>query len=63
MNKTNYPTLTDSDLVKLQDIYNIVYFIKPKGIRTLSILQIHTHNYKSYLMKTYKIKELGTYKT
>ena len=34
-NKINYRTLTDPEIVKLQDIYDIVYFINPDGIRTL----------------------------
>ena len=31
--KINYRTLTDLEVVKLHDIYEIVYFINPEGIR------------------------------
>ena len=33
--KINYRTLIDTDIVRLQDLYNIIYFINPDGIRTL----------------------------
>ena len=34
-NKINYQTLTGLEIVKLQDLYDIVYFINPDGMHTL----------------------------
>ena len=42
INKINYRTLTDQEIVKLQDIYDIIYFINPDGIN--QVLQDYTTN-------------------
>ena len=56
MNKINYQTLTDSEIVKLQDIYDIVYFINPDGIRTL-LNTPDTHAIINYVYQRYiKVK-------
>ena len=51
--KINYRTLNDLDIVKLQDIYDIVYFINPQGIRTIlensHSYQIVNHIYQKFL--------------
>ena len=51
--KTNYCTLNNLDIVKLQDINDIVYFINPQGIRTIlenpHSYQIVNHIYQKIL--------------
>ena len=51
-NKINYRTLTDSEIVKLQDIYDIVYFIYLDGIQTL-LNTPDTHTIIIYVYQIY----------
>ena len=52
LNKINYQTLTDLEIVKLQGIYDIVYFINPDGIRTL-LNTPDTHAIINYVHQRY----------
>ena len=61
LNKINYQTLTDLEIVKLQGIYDIVYFINPDGIQTL-LNTPNTHAIINYVYQRYiKVKNLGFY--
>ena len=54
--KINYRNLTDAEIVKLQDLYDIVYFINPEGIRTL-LNTPDTHSIINYIYQRYiKVK-------
>ena len=60
-NKINNQTLTDPEIVKLQDIYDIVYFINSNGIQTL-LNTPDTHAIINYVYQRYiKLKKLGFY--
>ena len=58
LNKINYRTLTDSEIVKLQDIYDIIYFINPNGIRTL-LNTPDTHAIINYVYQRYIKLKIG----
>ena len=55
-NKINYRALPDTDIVKLQDLYDIIYFINPEGVGTL-LNTPDTHSIINYVYQRYiKIK-------
>ena len=58
--KINYHTLTDLEVVKLHDIYEIVYFINPKGIRVI-LENDDTNSLVNYIYQRFlKVKDWTT---
>ena len=56
LNKIKYCTLPDTNIVKLQDLYDILYFINPDGVGTL-LNTPDTHSIINYVYQRYiKIK-------
>ena len=47
-NKINYHTLSDTDTVKLQNLYDFIYFINPDVVRTL-LNTPDTHSIINYI--------------
>ena len=59
--KINFRTLSDLEIVKLQDIYEIIYFMNPEGIHAI-LGNPETNSFgKLYLSKIPQSQKLGHY--